>query len=63
MFKVDNKNTRTTSMTFLSVSVVDFEQVNVSWVPAKFAALLNFLKMHGLSFYFYLSLCDAKNQL
>ena len=46
MFKVDNKNTRTTSLTsfwdfycylwthftrFSSVSIVDFEQVNVSW--------------------------------
>ena len=27
MFKVNNKNTRTMSMT----SIVDFEQVNVSW--------------------------------
>ena len=36
MFKVTNKNTRMTSLTyfttFSSVSVVDFEQVNVSWV-------------------------------
>ena len=36
MFKVKNKNTRTTSLTnftpFKSVSVVDFEVVNVSWV-------------------------------
>ena len=36
MFKVNNKNTRMTSLTyfttFSSVSVVDFEQVNVSWV-------------------------------
>ena len=46
MFKVNNKNTRTTSMTlfwcfygwfwtyfthFSSISIVDFEQVNVSW--------------------------------
>ena len=45
MFKVNNKNTRTTSMTFFivnfehisnitlsSVSTIDFKQVNVSWV-------------------------------
>ena len=32
MFKVNNKNTRTTSVTaFCTVSIVDFEQVNVSW--------------------------------
>ena len=32
MFKVNNKNTRITSMMhFSSVSIVDFEQVNVSW--------------------------------
>ena len=36
MFKVDKKDTRTTSTsnicpTFSSVSVVDFKQVNVSW--------------------------------
>ena len=32
MFKVNNKNTRTTSLTpFSSVSIADFEQVNVSW--------------------------------
>ena len=32
MFKVNNKNLRVTSMTtFSSVSIADFEQVNVSW--------------------------------
>ena len=35
MFKVNNKNTRTTSMTYFtsfpSVAIVDFEQINVSW--------------------------------
>ena len=32
MFKVNNKNTRMTPMTpFSNVSIVDFEQVNVSW--------------------------------
>ena len=35
MFKVNNKETRTTSMTpfwhFSSVCTVDFEQVNVFW--------------------------------
>ena len=35
MFKVNNKNTRTTYFTFFSVvSIGDFEQVNVSWVIA-----------------------------
>ena len=33
MFKVNNENTRTTSMTrFSTVSIVYFEQVKVSWV-------------------------------
>ena len=34
MFKVNNKNTRTTSLTFhifSSVSIVEFEQVNIRW--------------------------------
>ena len=32
MFNVNNKNTRMTLMTpFSSVSIVDFEQVNISW--------------------------------
>ena len=32
MFKVSNKNTRTRSLTpFSSVSIVDFEQVDVNW--------------------------------
>ena len=31
MFKVNNKNTRTTSP-FPNISVIDFEQVNASWV-------------------------------
>ena len=30
MFKVNNKNTRTASLT--SVSIADFDQANVSWV-------------------------------
>ena len=41
MFKVNNKNTRTTSY-FTPVSsaiIADFEQVNVSWV--KFKCLFN----------------------
>ena len=33
MFKFNDENTRTTSMThFSTVSIVYFEQVNVSWV-------------------------------
>ena len=31
MFKVNNKNTRTMSTPFSSVSIVEFEQVSVSW--------------------------------
>ena len=32
MFKVNNKNTRMTSMIlFSSALIVDFEQINVSW--------------------------------
>ena len=31
MFQVNNKKTRTTSLTFSSVSIVDFDKVNVSW--------------------------------
>ena len=31
MLKVNNKNARTTSMAS-SVSIIDFEQVNVTWV-------------------------------
>ena len=30
--KVNNKDTRATSVTDFSVSVVDFEQVNAGWV-------------------------------
>ena len=33
MFKVNNENTRTMSMTlFFTISIVYFEKVNVSWV-------------------------------
>ena len=33
MFKVNNKDTRTTTMMSLSsVSIINFEQVNISWV-------------------------------
>ena len=39
MFKVKNKNTRTAFLTYFTpfsvVSIVDFEQVNVSWVIQK----------------------------
>ena len=43
MVKVNNKNTRTTSLVFLyftpfsRVSIVNFEQVNVSWVTTSFS--------------------------
>ena len=49
MFKVNNKNTKTTSNdifhTFSSVSIVDFEQLNVSWVC---------YKSHLFELYFFL---------
>ena len=36
MFKVNNKNTRTTYFApFPGVSIVDFKQVNVSWNGTK----------------------------
>ena len=31
MFEVNNKNTRTTSLTASSFSIFEFEQVNISW--------------------------------
>ena len=41
MSKVNNKNTRMTSMThFSSVSIADFEQVNVSWDVSEKPGLL-----------------------
>ena len=47
MVKINNKNTKTISMTFTpfsSVSIFDFEQVNVSWT------MINF--MHGQFTYY-----------
>ena len=44
MFKVNNRNTRATSMTtFSGISIVDFEQVNVIWevVVGKLSQLLS----------------------
>ena len=54
MLKVNNKNTRMTSMTrFSSVSVVDFEQVNVSWdVSEKPDLLPNNFEISRSSYYF-----------
>ena len=34
MFRFNNKNTRTTSV--INNSIVDFEQVNISWVKVKY---------------------------
>ena len=61
MFKVNNKNTRTTSLKdvvpvlllltmnifhiFSSVSIVDFEQVNFVGVNSSYCILKNFLKL------------------
>ena len=54
MFKVNNKNTRMTSMTrFSSVSIADFEQVNVSWdVLEKPNLLQNNFEISISSYYF-----------
>ena len=54
MFKVNNKNTRMTSMThFSSVSIADFEQVNVSWdVSEKPDLLQNNFEISISSYYF-----------
>ena len=54
MFKVNNKNTRKTSLTpFSSVSIVDFEQVNVSWdVSEKSQFLPNNFEISRSSYYF-----------
>ena len=39
MFKINNKNNRATFLTYFtpssSVSIVDFEQVNVSWAVSR----------------------------
>ena len=54
MSKVNNKNTRMTSMThFSSVSIADFEQVNVSWdVSEKPDLLPNNFEISRSSYYF-----------
>ena len=53
MFKVNNNNTRTTSMTyftsFSSVSFIDFEQVNVSWVITVISDLISKSSLHFLN--------------
>ena len=35
MFKVNNKNRPTSLTPFSSVSIVDFEQANISWAASK----------------------------
>ena len=58
MFKVNNKNTRATTNDdvvtyfthFSSISIVDFEQVNVSWALVQ----KDFLKVH-VSYFFVTS--------
>ena len=54
MFKVNNKNSRMTSMTrFSSISIVDFEQVNVSWdVSEKSDLPPNNFEISRSSYYF-----------
>ena len=54
MFRVNNKNIRMKSMTpFSSVSIVDFEQVNISWdVPEKPDLLSNDFEISRSSYYF-----------
>ena len=54
MFKVNNKKSKTTSMTNISylssVSIVDFEQVNICWIWAVGSAFLKLPKMFELLF-------------
>ena len=55
MFKVNNKKSKTTSMTNISylssVSIVDFEQINICWVWAVGSAFLKLpTKMFELLF-------------
>ena len=54
MFKVNNKNTKMTSMMhFSSVFIVDFEQLNVSWNASEKPDLLpNNFKISRSSYYF-----------
>ena len=53
MFKVNNKNTRVTSMMhFSSVSIVDFEQVNVSSDVSEKTDLPNNFQISRSSYYF-----------
>ena len=54
MFKVNNKNTRMTSMMrFSSISIVEFKQVNVSWdVSEKSDLLPNNFEISRNSYYF-----------
>ena len=54
MFKVNNKNTRMTSMMpFSSVSIVEFEQANVSWdISEKPDFLPNNFEISRSSYYF-----------
>ena len=54
MSKVNNKNTRMTSMThFSSVSIADFEQVNVSWEVLEKSDLLQNNFEISISFYYF----------
>ena len=54
MFKVNNKNTRVTSLTrFSSVSIVDFKQINISWdVSEKTDLLPNNFEISRSAYYF-----------
>ena len=68
MFKVNNKNTRMKSMSpFSGVSIVKFEQVNVSWdVSEKQDLLLNNFENSRSLYYFvwhYLAVMEFHRKL
>ena len=62
MFRVNNKDTKTTSMTpFSSFSIVDFEQVNIYWkeyIVAKYINIRNNIPIF-LSILCKLVVCQA----
>ena len=68
MRKVNNKNTRMTPMTpFSNVSIVEFEQVNVSWdVSERPDVLPNNFEISRSSYYFiwhYLIVMEFRRKL
>ena len=52
MFQINNKNTRNLTP-FSTVSIVEFEQVNISWVSFSFSRriLITFRTLHLVHYY------------